>query len=185
MNLSHPSPRAAFETHTSGRASALWTLNHARSLKPTLLFPVLNYTPVKQPLISTLVLLSSFDLSFLISHSWLCFFALCATAAAVDSPETAVVFVYFLTIELDTPFQCPIPILSIPVSDSVLCPPACRRLPLLRHQCPCLRMWHKVTWAQVSDRKLVALYWSQAEKLTIRLEARDFSNVRSWNFNQN
>lgn len=27
-NLSHPSPRAAFETHTASLGSALWTLNH-------------------------------------------------------------------------------------------------------------------------------------------------------------
>lgn len=33
-NLSHPSPRAAFETHTAGLGSGLWTLNHSLPRPP-------------------------------------------------------------------------------------------------------------------------------------------------------
>ena len=54
-NLSHPSPRAAFETHTDGLGSALWTLNHSLPRPPASLASVSNYTPVKYPLISALV----------------------------------------------------------------------------------------------------------------------------------
>ena len=54
-NLSHPSPRAAFETHTGGLGSALWTLNHSLPRPPAPLSSVSNYPPVKYPLISALV----------------------------------------------------------------------------------------------------------------------------------
>lgn len=68
-NLSHPSPRAAFETHTAGLGSGLWTLSHSLP-RPPCSSPVSNCSPVKYLLISTLALFFPFDL-ILIWHSWI------------------------------------------------------------------------------------------------------------------
>lgn len=69
-NLSHPTPRAAFETHTAGLHSALWAPSISTS--PTLRFLVSNYTPVKYLLISSLAI-SPYLTLFLILHSWIHF----------------------------------------------------------------------------------------------------------------